>query len=258
MRTPRYLPKVRNGAVAKRQARSKNSAMSKAFSAFSVGAWNTRPDIPRPRPNSRRVTNRARGARRSEGRGSRVMWLMILIGMILTAGFVFALRSQINAYKIAQAEEQLKMKLDEYAGQQKFLTLDQQRALSAGESERMGRRNGLDHLKLDRDVRRESNATVWRLVPQVQSPVREPQSDQRDRLAANGQNGPRSIKRLVKPGSQAKVVKAVKTGKTAKVVKVVKTGKTAKVVKVVKLNAVKSSGAANKARANVVRTRKRQ
>jgi hypothetical protein len=41
-------------------------------------------------------------------------------------------------------------------------------------------------------------------------------------------------------------------------VKTVKTGKAAKVVKVVKLNAAKREGAANKARVNVVRTRKRQ
>lgn len=252
MRTPRYQPKVRNGAVAKRQARSKNPAASLAFRAFSVGAG-----IPRPRPNSRQVSNRTGNRRRSKGRGSRVMWLMILIGMMLTAGFVFALRSQINAYKIAQAEEQLKMKLDEYASQQKFLALDQQRALSAGESERAGRRNGLDHLKLDKEPA-QSIASVRRLVSQVQSPVRAPQADQSDHLAIDDQNGPRSIKRLIKPVSQAKVVKVVKTGKTAKVVKAVKTGKTAKVVKVVKLNVAKREGAANKARANVVRTRKRQ
>lgn len=253
MRTPRCLPKVRNGVVAKRQARSKNPATSMAFS---VGAGIPRPDIPRSRPTSRRVSNRAGNragsGRRSEGRGSRVMWLMILIGMILTAGFVFALRSRINTYKIAQAEEQLKMKLDEYASQQKFLTLDQQRALNAGESERMGRRNGLDHLKLDREAP-QSKASVRRLVSQVQSPARAPQADRWGRLATNGQNGPRSIKRPVKPGSQAKVVKAVKTGKAAKVVKV---------VKVVKLNTAPREGAANKARTNVrtnvMRMRKRR
>ena len=39
MRTPRYLPRVRNGAVAKRQTRSKNPAKSsKALGTFSVGA----------------------------------------------------------------------------------------------------------------------------------------------------------------------------------------------------------------------------
>ena len=171
---------------------------------------------------------------------------MILIGMALTAGFVFALRSQINAYKIAQAEEQLKMKLDEYASQQKFLTLDQQRALSAGESERAGRRNGLVHLKLDRDEQRETNASARGLVSQVQSPFRAPRADQRDGLVTNGQSSPPSIRRSVKPGSQAKLVKAVKTGKAAKV------------VKVVMLKAVKRNGAANKAPMNVVRTRKRQ
>lgn len=225
MRTTRYLPKVRNGAVAKRQTRSKNPATSKAFGAFSVGAGIPRPRDPRqrhPRPNSMRVSTRAGNRRRSEGHGAKVIWLMILIGMIITAGFVFALRSQISAHKIAQAEEQLKMKLDEYTSRQQFLTLDQQRALSAGESARAGRRNGLDHLKLDREAT-PNNASVQRLVYQVPSPVRAPQANQRDRLATN-----------------------------------VKTEKTAKVVKVVKLNAVKSSGAANNARTNVVRTRKRQ
>ena len=242
MRTPRYLPKVRNGVVAKRQTRSKNPVTSMVFS---VGAG-----IPRPRPNSRRVSrrtgSRAGVGRWGEVRGARVIWLMILIGMALTAGFVFALRSQINAYRIAQAEEQLKMKLDEYASQQKFLTLDQQRALSAGESERAGRRNGLVHLELDKEAAQD-NASVRGLVSQVESPVRAPRADQRVGLAGTRQSGPPSIKRSFKPGFQMKAPRVVKT---------VKTGKAAKVVKVVKLNATKPDGAANKARVNVVRTRK--
>src|SRR5262245_25276778 len=194
MRTRLYLPKVRNGAVAKRQARSTNPVTS---IRFSVGAG-----IPRSRRNTRRVSSRAGGGRRGEGRGARVIWLMILIGMALTAGFVFALRSQVNAYKIAQAEEQLKMKLDEYASQQKFLTLDQQRALSAGESERAGRRNGLVHLKLERDEQRETNTSARGLVSQVQSPFRAPRADQRDGLVTKGQSSPPSTRRSVNPGSQ--------------------------------------------------------
>jgi hypothetical protein len=248
MRTPRCLPKVRNGAVAKRQARSKNTATSKAFG---LGVGNHRPRHSRTRQNSRWVSIHRGAMRRSEGRGGRVMWLMILTGVALTAGFVFALRSQINAYRIAQAEEKLKMKLEEYASQQQFLTLDQKRALSASESERAGKRNGLDQLKLDSGSV-QSNALVRGLVPQP--PVRTTQADQTERLGerpvANSRSGPISIKRPVKPGSQAKVVKAVKTGKNAKVVKIIN-------VKVIKLNAAKPSGAANKARANVVRTKRR-
>src|SRR5215471_15745129 len=141
MRTPRYLPGVRNGAVAKRQGRSKKTATPKAF----IGTG-----IPRQRPSSRRFSSRAGDRHESEGRGSRVMWLMILIGVALAAGFVFALRSQINAYRIAQAEEQLRMKLDEYSSQQPFLGIDQQRALSANESERAARWNGLENIRLDR------------------------------------------------------------------------------------------------------------
>src|SRR5262245_34408086 len=172
MRTPRYLPGVRNGAVAKRQARSKNPAKSsRALGTFSIGAG-----TPRSRQNSRRISSRAFDRRRSEGRGARVMWMMILIGVALAAGFVLALRSQINTYRIAQAEEQLKAKLDEYSSQQKFLTRDQQRALSAGEVERAGRRNGLDHLKLDReeDLR---NASARLVV----SPLPSPRAGQVDR-----------------------------------------------------------------------------
>src|SRR5689334_10063059 len=115
MRTPRYLPGVRNGVVAKRQGRSKNPSTSKALG---MGR-----NISGQRRNSRRFSNHeanSSGRRRSEGRGAKVMWLMILIGMGLAAGFVFALRSQINAYRIAQAEEQLKSQLDEYTRQQKF------------------------------------------------------------------------------------------------------------------------------------------
>jgi hypothetical protein len=231
MRTPRYLPRVRNGAVAKRQARSKNPAKSsKALGAFSVGAG-----IPRSRQNSRLISSRAGDRRRSEGRGARVMWMMILIGVALAAGFVVALRSQINAYRIAQAEEQLKVKLDEYTSQQKFLTRDQQRALSAGEVERAGKRHGLDHLKLDREEE-QRNASARQVVSSVLSP-RAGQGDRQINKAALS-IGPG------RPGLQAKVVGGVKTGKTAKV------------LKVVKLNAVKRESAANKARANVVKTRK--
>jgi hypothetical protein len=238
MRTPRYLPGVRNGAVAKRQARSKNPAKSsRALGTFSIGAG-----VPRSRQNSSRISSRALDLGRREGRGARVMWVMILTGVALAAGFVFALRSQINAYRIAQAEERLKMKLDEYSNQQEFLTRDQQRALSAGEVERAGRRNGLDHLKLDKEADLH-DASVRQVVSRVPSPSL--RADQSDRPAVNTpRSAPRSIK-PVTPVSQAKVVRGVKTGKEAKV------------LKVVKLNPVKRERVADKAKTNVVKTRKR-
>jgi hypothetical protein len=169
------------------------------------------------------------------------MWMMILIGVALAAGFVFALRSQINAYRIAQAEEQLKTKLDEYSSQQEFLTRDQQRALSAGEIERAGRRNGLDNLKLDREAD-QHNASLRPVVSRVPSPSL--QAGQSDRPAINSPGlAPGSIK-PVRPVSQAKVVGGVKTGKAVKV------------LKVVKLKPVKRESVANKGRANVVKIRK--
>jgi hypothetical protein len=243
MRTPRYLPGVRNGAVAKRQARSKNPAKSsRALGAFSIGAG-----TPRSRQNSRRLSSRGLDRRRSEGRGARVMWMMILIGVALAAGFVFALRSQINAYRIAQAEELLKMKLDEYSSQQEFLTRDQQRALSADEVERAGRRNGLNHLKLDKEAD-QHDASVRQLVSRVPSPSL--RADQSDRPAINA---PRLASRL-EPGSD----KPVRHVSQAKIVKGVKTGKVAKVVKFVSLKPVKRESAGAKARVKVVKTRKKK
>ncbi len=241
MRTPRYLPGVRNGAVAKRQARSKNQAKSsRALGTFSIGAG-----TPRSRQNSRRLSIRALDRRRGEGRGARVMWIMILTGVALSAGFVFALRSQINAYRIAQAEEQLKSKLDVYASQQEFLTLDQQRALSAGEVERAGRRSGLDHLKLDSEADRH-NASVRQVVSRVPSPSLRAGESERPAI-----NNPRLAPSLA-PGS----IKPVRPVSQAKVVRGVKTGKAAKVLKIVKLKPVKRESAADKARANVVKTKK--
>jgi hypothetical protein len=173
---------------------------------------------------------------------------MILIGVALAAGFVFALRSQINAYRIAQAEEQLKTKLDEYSSQQEFLTRDQQRALSADEVERAGRRNGLDNLKLDREADRH-NASVRQVVSRVPSPSL--RAGQSDRPAINA---PRLAPRLA-PSLAPGPIKPVRPVSGAKVVRGVKTGKAAKVLKVVKLKPVKRESAANKAKANAVKTR---
>jgi hypothetical protein len=215
MRTPRYLPGVRNGVVAKRQGRAKNPSTSKALG---MGG-----NISSQRRDSRRFSNRSaqsartRGRRQSEGRGAKVMWLMILIGIGLAAGFVFALRSQINTYKIAQAEEKLKSQLDDYTRQQKFLELNKQPAIS--ESDRAGRWNGLEHLKLDREATRR-DASAQRVVSATV--VRAPEANQDDSVSARPVNQP------VGSASQAKgprLAKSVKTGKNAKVVNVVKLNK---------------------------------
>jgi hypothetical protein len=206
-------------------------------------------------PHQRRISNRAGDSRlinnrehRGEGagRGSRVMWLMILIGMGLAAGFVFALRSQINAYKIAQAEELLKKKLDDYSSQQQFLSLDKQMALSASESERAAKGNGLNYLKLDRETS-QREVSVQRVVSR--SPVRDPQVDQNRRLGArliaDSRNGSDSIKGPVNSSSQAKAPKVEKAVKTVKI------GMAVNVMKVVKLNAAKRDSAGNRVRPNM-------
>ncbi|MBO0858880.1 MAG: hypothetical protein J2P21_10495 [Chloracidobacterium sp.] len=192
----------------------------------------------------------------SEGRGSRVMWLMILIGVGLAAGFVFALRSQINAYRIGRAEEQLRMKLDEYSGQQKFRALDLAGALSADESDRAARLNGLDNLRLERvnQVRPETPKSETprggKLI--YIPPVKAPKANQNDRLGDGGNGGRssnRPVERSLRSNSQPNL---------GKVGNAVKTGKTAKLVKVVKLKSGPRESSANKAKANVTKTKQRQ
>src|SRR5262249_1482548 len=167
MRRQRYQPGIQNGPVAKRRTGSKNSATSKSFAV-------TRPSSRRHTNQfSNRLSNRPGRRRHDEGRGSSVMWMMILVGAAISAVFIFALRSQINTHRIAQAEERLKMKLDEYADQQKFLAIDQQRALNTTESDLVARRNGLDQLKLDR-----ADPTSV-IVKQVPPPLKSPQTGQK-------------------------------------------------------------------------------
>ncbi len=188
MRTQRYLPRIQNGRVAKRQTRSKDSPMSKSFVAPKSST----------RRNSARISNRAE-SRRGE---SSVMWMMIFIGVALTAGFVFALRSQISAHQLGQAEERLREKLDEYSSQQKFLMLDQQRALSASESDRAGKQGGLDQLRLDQRLDQAGtlrNASVQKVVERTSTPVKPTQTGQQ-----NSQNNNRLSKQQAKNNQIAK------------------------------------------------------
>ena len=197
MRRQRYQPGIQNGPVAKRRTGSKNSATSKAFAATRTSSRRHTNQF------SNRLSNRPGRRRHDEGRGSSVMWMMILVGAAISAVFIFALRSQINTHKIAQAEERLKLKLDEYASQQKFLAIDQQRALNTTESDLVGRRNGLDQLKLDRADR----PSV--IVNQVPSPLKSPQAGQKAakvvKVVKSSAAKPNAAK---SPKMKARVVKA--------------------------------------------------
>ncbi len=236
MRTQRYLSGIQNGAVAKRQTRSKNPARSKELRTYGATRSSSRLDSNRARNHlSIRTGRMGKGGQAGHGRGSRVIWMMLLTSAALSAGFVFALRSQINAYKLGQAEERLKMKLDEYASQQKFLALDQQRAINTGESDRAGRRNGLDQLKLDHAAPAR-NALVQRVVSttrEVPAPVKTPLAGLADRPNGNGQKSLRSTSRPDKSSPQAKAAKVIKVEKS-----------------------VKSSVAANKAQSLVAKAKK--
>lgn len=80
--------------------------------------------------------------------GTRLLWLLLIIGALVAAGFIFALRSQHTVHELGQAEAQLRNDLDRISLYQRHLALEQQRALSVRESEQMAKQSGLIQPKL--------------------------------------------------------------------------------------------------------------
>jgi hypothetical protein len=126
MRAQTYRPRVQNGTITKRSKRTVSSKASER------------------RASARRAPNRGRQShRRSRREGSNLFMTLVLIGALVAAGFVFALRSQINARQIGQAEMRLRSELDDIANRQRHEVLEQQRAMSLSESDRAAHQAGL-------------------------------------------------------------------------------------------------------------------
>jgi len=104
-----YRPRVQNGPVAKRPAVSRS--------------------VPR---NDGKAAKRTR-SRTREGavvaEGATVLYAVIGIGLVLSAGFVFALRTQGRIHRLGIDDAKLKSELHEVANRQRSETLEQQKAL---------------------------------------------------------------------------------------------------------------------------------
>jgi hypothetical protein len=126
MRAQTYRPRVQNGTITKRPNRSVSSKASER------------------RASTRRAPNRGRRSyKRSRQEGSNLFMTLVFIGAFVAAGFVFALRSQINARHLGQAEMRLRSELDDIANRQRYEVLEQQRAMSLSESDRAAQQAGL-------------------------------------------------------------------------------------------------------------------
>jgi hypothetical protein len=126
MRAQTYRPRVQNGTITKRSKRTVSSKVSER------------------RASARRAPNRGRRSyKRSRREGSNLFMTLVFIGALVAAGFVFALRSQINARQLGQAEMRLRSELDDIANRQRYEVLDQQRAMSLRESDRAAQQAGL-------------------------------------------------------------------------------------------------------------------
>ena len=104
-----YRPRVQNGPLANRPAVSRS--------------------VPR---NDGKAAKRAR-SRTREGavvsEGATVLYAVIGIGLVLSAGFVFALRTQGRIHRLGIDDTKLKSELHEVANRQRSETLEQQKAL---------------------------------------------------------------------------------------------------------------------------------
>jgi hypothetical protein len=126
MRAQTYRPRVQNGTITKRPKRKVSSQAAER------------------RASPRRSPQRGRRShKRGRHEGSNLFMSLVLIGALVAAGFVFALRSQINARQLGQAELRLRNELDDIANRQRYEVLEQQRAMSLSESDRAAQQAGL-------------------------------------------------------------------------------------------------------------------
>jgi uncharacterized protein HemX len=168
MRAQTYRPRVQNGTITKRPKRSASSKASER------------------RASARRAPNRGRGShKRSRREGSNLFMTLVLIGALVAAGFVFALRSQIRARQLGQAEMRLRSELDDIANRQRYEVLEQQRAMSLSESERAARQAGLIQPRFNQPKASAKQAAVSRnAAPRGSKPRKESHNRrQSDRLA---------------------------------------------------------------------------
>ncbi len=104
------------------------------------------------RAPARRAASSSKGSKGSREAapesGSRVLWIMMAVGGMLTIGFLLGVRAQIETHQINQAEERLRTELERAATQQKYLSIEQERALSPMETTRVGREAGLQQMSL--------------------------------------------------------------------------------------------------------------
>ncbi|MBL8169402.1 MAG: hypothetical protein JNJ50_14695 [Acidobacteria bacterium] len=98
---------------------------------------------------SARTTRSSRAHKSEPESGTNVLWILMVVGGLVATGFIFALRSQINVYHLGQTESQLKTELDRLSDHQRYLALEQQRALSVRESDLAAKQSGLIQPKLN-------------------------------------------------------------------------------------------------------------
>lgn len=124
MKAQQVHPRIRSGVVAKRRT------------------------PPATREAAVAPTRRPRRRQTEQEQGTSVLWLLMMIGALVAAGFLFALRSQHTVHELGQAEAQLRNDLDRISLYQRHLALEQQRSLSVRESEQMAKQSGLIQPKL--------------------------------------------------------------------------------------------------------------
>lgn len=143
MKAQTIRPKVQNGSIARRAPRGETTASRPTVRRT------TRSTVRKTAPAQTRTSRRRTKPETQREPDSKIFWMIIVLGTLLTAGFLFGVRSQINTLQLNQAEEKLRDQIDRYSAEQKYLNLDQQRALSPRSREQAVKESGLVQMKLD-------------------------------------------------------------------------------------------------------------
>lgn len=183
MRTAHYRPEVRNGQVKSRQA---------ARTAVSVGKSR------REELTSRRVLVAGRS-------GFMVMTTIIVAGLVVGTGFVMALQTQNNIYRIGLDDARLKAQLHQISNQQRVESLEQERVINQVE------KMALVQPALVNETPREPRVpAAEQVATAIPAKVRLRGEAAPVRRVESGKNSPRAARQLRQPGAATAGAKPVR------------------------------------------------
>lgn len=163
-----YRSKIQNSPVKKRRAigtKKKSTGKStrtasKAGGKSSSHSTGNRSVFNKTAPSRTRSPERKERKENTSTAGSKVLWMMVCAGVIVGAGFVYALQSQASGRDWSRKETKLKAVLDDISEKQRYEALRRQQTLSTTRSGQVAAESGLVQPKLNESAKPVISAPV--------------------------------------------------------------------------------------------------